>query len=184
MSDDKNTVDYLKDLEQENDALQAKVRELKGQVADYAEQFETRDAYGQMQAKISDLEAKLRQVEEELSEGKGYLIRLFALLAPQCKPLETLPGVATQIDNYIAGLKQSRDQLRARVGELEEALQASRIGLDDWLNQYASALCDEERVKEARERIADNRGTLAYIAQLQDQNRRALEGKEEHGSDR
>ena len=77
-------------------------------------------------------------------------------------------------------LEQERDQLRARVGELEEALQASRIGLDDWLNQYASALCDEERVKEARERIADNRGTLAYIAQLQDQNRRALEGKEEH----
>lgn len=45
--------------------LEAKVRELERQVADYAEQLETRDAYGQMQAKISDLEAKLRQVEQE-----------------------------------------------------------------------------------------------------------------------
>lgn len=102
------------------------------------------------------VEARVRQLEEMVQ----------AELPPPIRRLE----------------QQELLRLRARVGELEEALQASRIGLDDWLNQYASELCDEERVKEARERIADNGGTLAYIAQLQDQNRRALEGKEEHGT--
>lgn len=83
---------------------------------------------------------------------------------------------------YIAELKQDNATLRARVGELEEALRASRIGLDDWLNQYASELCDEERVKEAVKRIEYHGGTLAYIASLQDKNKRALERKEEHGT--
>ena len=88
---------------------------------------------------------------------------------------------AVKVSDLIQAVESFSREERARVGELEGALQASRIGLDDWLNQYASELCDEERVKEARERIADNGGTLAYIAQLQDQNRRALQGKEEHG---
>lgn len=97
-------------------ALQAKVRELEGQVADYAEQLETRDAYGQMQAKISDLEAKLRQVEQE------------------------------------------RDQLRARVGELE--------ALNHKLNK-ALVFAEHGRTLE---RLQDSEA------------QRALEGKEEHGT--
>lgn len=40
-------------------------------------------------------------------EAKGYLTRLFQHLAPQCEPQSRLAGLATQIDNYIAGLKAS-----------------------------------------------------------------------------
>ena len=36
---------------------------------------------------------------------------------------------------------------------MRKALECSIIALDDWLNDYASELCDEQRVKEARQRI-------------------------------
>jgi hypothetical protein len=42
-----------------------------------------------------------------------YLVRLFAVCAPQCEPLPTLLGLCTQIDNLIAGY-------RIRLGELSE----------------------------------------------------------------
>ena len=58
--------------------------------------------------------------------------------------------------------------------DMRDALRASMIALDDWLNTYASEFCDEERVKEAGERIMSGGGTLAYIADLQERNRRAL----------
>jgi hypothetical protein len=57
---------------------------------------------------------------------------------------------------------------------LEEALKRSITALDDWLNTYASEFCHEWRVKEARERIMEEGGTLAYIGDLQAQNRKAL----------
>lgn len=156
---------------------------------------------------IARLEAKLRQVEQERDQARASTQSLRELvgqwiwamyLTPEsyeCRTIETYRQavearvrqleemVQAELPPPIRRLEQQELlRLRARVGELEAALRASRIGLDDWLNQYASELCDEERVKEARERIADNGGTLAYIAQLQDQNRRALEGKEEHGT--
>src|SRR5688572_8648211 len=49
-----------------------------------------------------------------LADVYGYLSRLFELCAPQCKPLPDLIGLATQIDNYIAGLRAS---LAAAEGE-------------------------------------------------------------------
>jgi len=60
--------------------------------------------------------------------------------------------------------------------ELRAALDRSRIAIDDWLNTYASEFCDEERVKEAGTRIREGGGTLAYIADVQEQNREALKG--------
>jgi hypothetical protein len=57
---------------------------------------------------------------------------------------------------------------------MREALQASIDALDDWLNTYASDMCDQERVEAAWKRITDNGGTLAYIAHTQQRNREAL----------
>lgn len=57
--------------------------------------------------------------------------------------------------------------------ELRAALKRSMTALDDWLNTYASEFCDEKRVMEAHARL-DERGTLAYIADVQEKNRRAL----------
>lgn len=56
---------------------------------------------------------------------------------------------------------------------LREALQRSIVAIDDWLNTYASDLCDPKHVEEAENRIGEY-GTLAYIANVQEQNRAAL----------
>ena len=41
----------------------------------------------------------------EATQAYGYLARLFKEVAPQCSPLPTLMGLCTQIDNYIAGIR-------------------------------------------------------------------------------
>jgi len=48
------------------------------------------------------------------------------------------------------------------------------VALDDWINTYASEMCDKARVEEAWKRIKDEGGTLAYIADVQERNRKAL----------
>lgn len=62
----------------------------------------------------------------------------------------------------------------AQERKLRDALLRSRIALDTWLNTYASDCCDPVKVKEAGERIMSGGGTLAYIADVQRQNREAL----------
>ena len=57
---------------------------------------------------------------------------------------------------------------------LRRALKRSMVALDDWLNDFASSECDPKRVAEARKRIME-RGTIAYIARVQKQNRDAME---------
>lgn len=42
----------------------------------------------------------------EPDEAYRYAVRLFKLLAPQCEPLTTTTGVLSQLDNYIAGLRE------------------------------------------------------------------------------
>lgn len=54
------------------------------------------------------------------------------------------------------------------------ALEASHIALDDWLHTYAPDECGEEYVQTTRCRIFEAGGTLAYIADLQQENRRIL----------
>ncbi|MFG1462328.1 hypothetical protein V5F77_05455 [Xanthobacter sp. DSM 24535] len=63
--------------------------------------------------------------------------------------------------------------IKLRITVLEAALERSRIALDDWLNTYAEDCCDPARVAQAHERIGEV-GTLAYIADVQEQNRAAL----------
>lgn len=53
------------------------------------------------------------------------------------------------------------------------ALMSSMTAIDDWLNLYASELCDEVRVEEAKARVGAA-GTLAYIADVQEANRIAM----------
>ena len=47
---------------------------------------------------------------------------------------------------------------------LTKTLQRAEDALDDWINTYASDLCDPARVAEAKVRIYDGGGTLHYIA--------------------
>jgi hypothetical protein len=58
---------------------------------------------------------------------------------------------------------------------LQRALARSVTALDDWINTYASEFCDADRVAAAGKRIMDQGGTLAYIADIQEENRKALD---------
>ena len=55
---------------------------------------------------------------DDADEAYDYLSRLFKNLAPQCKPLPTLPGLATQIDNYIAGQHQKNEAYKEMIKKL------------------------------------------------------------------
>jgi len=74
----------------------------------------------------------------------------------------------------VAEERRANARLIAAAPQLLEALLAGSIALDDWLNTYAAEMCDPERVREANERIHDHGGTLAYIADLQQQIRSAI----------
>jgi len=49
-----------------------------------------------------------------------------------------------------------------------KSIEESITALDDWILTYASEWCDENKVKEARERIYKNGGTIGYIAIIRD----------------
>jgi hypothetical protein len=69
-----------------------------------------------------------------------------------------------------------RLQLAAKdreIAALQAALRRHMIVVDDWMHIYAPDMCDDDRVKEAQAR-AHSRGTLAYIAEAQDDARTAL----------
>ncbi len=64
--------------------------------------------------------------------------------------------------------------MTAREKRLRAALKCSMLALDTWLHIYASDQCDPKRVAEAQQRIRENGGLLAYIADVQQQNREAM----------
>lgn len=76
-----------------------------------------------------------------------------------------------RLDEEIAKAKASRDGLR-------EALERSRMAIDDWLHSYAPEFCDEDSVAQTRSRISE-KGTLGYIADVQKQNHETLSADEE-----
>jgi hypothetical protein len=61
-----------------------------------------------------------------------------------------------------------------REQRLEAALRQSMTAIDDWLNVSFPEHCDPERVGAARQRVLQH-GTVAYIADVQETNRKALE---------
>ena len=65
------------------------------------------------------------------------------------------------------------------LNEVNEALRAALknaiIALDVWTSTFAPEFCDEERVKQAQNRLTEY-GTLYYIANVVKQGRDALKG--------
>ena len=70
--------------------------------------------------------------------------------------------------------ERERDACRAALGR-------SIIAIDDWLHSYAPEMCGEEYVKATAERLGE-RGTLAYIADVQQQNRAAIDAARAPGA--
>ena len=80
-----------------------------------------------------------------------------------------------EMEGQQAGVNMSTETDRpTREQRLEAALVRSITAINDWLNIYASDFCHEARVREAQARIMSGGGTLAYIADVQQQNREAI----------
>ena len=60
---------------------------------------------------------------------------------------------------------------------LRKALLRSNQALDDWVRTYAPEFCGDEHVEETRKRITEGGGTLAYIADIREGNKKALGGE-------
>ena len=73
------------------------------------------------------------------------------------------------VEQDVTTARESGDQT-----ELREALRKSTQALNDWISVYAAQFCDEARVKEARDRISDHGGTLAYVTDIVCANQRFL----------
>ncbi|KKN02310.1 hypothetical protein LCGC14_1118990 [marine sediment metagenome] len=70
--------------------------------------------------------------------------------------------------------KRKKNRPPSRERKLRDALVRSKIALDAWLNTYAHEFCNKDDVAKAGKLIMDSGGTLAYIADVQRQNREAL----------
>lgn len=81
--------------------------------------------------------SKLAASRREVEEAKQHLQRLFSLVAPQCNPMDTLSGVVSQIDNYLAGfirgdkwtIEKWREEYRELMDQCEKhAIERNRLG--------------------------------------------------------
>lgn len=66
-------------------------------------------------------------------------------------------------------------RLEEENAKLRKALSQSSVAIDDWLHTFASELCNKDLVEQAYDRIYENGGILAYIAQIQQINFRLLD---------
>ena len=115
--------------------------------------------------KIVALRAQLAQVTHERDALKAEVEKW-----RRCDLVASVlfyQGIKKKLEGELA-------QAQQREGRLVKALEASDIALVDWLNIYACDYCDAERVKEAKERIRNENGTLAYIASIHKANKAAL----------
>lgn len=87
----------------------------------------------------------------------------------ECAPDDTKDGCLGDAQAALTAITEAGYEICPK-GTMA-ALDASRVAIDDWLNIYAHDMCDEQRVKEARVRIFESGGTLAYIARIQEHNR-------------
>ncbi len=87
-------------------------------------------------------------------------------------------------DYYLCGTcsKQYATEERASVGgafscancerladaapDLLAACERADLALHDWLHQYAPEFCDADRVSQARSRITNQGGTIAYLSDI------------------
>ena len=93
------------------------------------------------------------------------------LVAEVGHPEDTLP--------YLRVPSPAADPVKA---QLVEALKASDTALADWLHIYADDMCDEPDVEASKARIAKAGSTLAYLSDLFEMNRAAIDAAEKEAS--
>jgi len=87
--------------------------------------------------------------------------------------IASAPDLAAEIPR----LREANEALSRENEALKAALARSMTALDDWLNIFAEDMCEEERVREAKQRVYEH-GSIHYISMVQQQNRAALRQKE------
>lgn len=93
------------------------------------------------------------------------------LVAEVGQPEDTLP--------YLRVPSPAADPVKA---QLVEALKASDTALADWLHIYADDMCDESDVEASKARIDKAGSTLAYLSDLFEMNRAAIDAAEKEAS--
>lgn len=127
-----------------------------------------------LEQQLAAARAEAQELRAEHTEAYGYGSRLLKLLAPECEPLPTLPGLMTQLDNYIAGLREKavalrnamdteiaerdrerteRDQLKAKIAEIDADkayIHAANVA-NEWEDRYETL---KQQNDQLRERLA------------------------------
>lgn len=75
-------------------------------------------------------------IRRELDDVFARALRLFHTVAPQCKPLPTVTGLLTQLDNFIAGQVKELAEAREDI-ELHKAV---KDGLEATINRLTKKL--------------------------------------------
>lgn len=114
-------------------------------------------------AEIERLRKALDTAEENRETYKAMSLR-------ETTENARLRALVLQLEDYN---KAFSAEYRAENAKLRAALNTSILAIDDWLNVYASEFCDERRVKEAKDRIMQTGGAIAYISGVQEKNRAA-----------
>lgn len=87
-------------------------------------------------------------------------------------------ALAAEFQELTRGWEARSEALQAELAKAREALEDSQQALNDWVVTYASDMCGEKTVQEAKERINGAGGTLAYIAGISERNRIVLQQRE------
>lgn len=108
---------------------------------------------------LTNLRGSLATAQAEIADARDYLTQLFKVCAPQCRPNARLLTLCTQIDNYIAGLRDRNAALEAEHQQGQAALRSLRNEvaglLGAWWNDLVEAIgitnvrCLERRRDEA-----------------------------------
>lgn len=81
------------------------------------------------------------QKDIEYEDGMAALRNLFSIVAPQCEPFDTLTGLVSQIDNYIAGIQSDLLRNESRVYFLEGNIACIADVVNTWCRECGVPEC-------------------------------------------
>lgn len=124
--------------------------------------------------------AKLIELEAKATEGPWGITRKHEI-GPLSKDDDQSFGMVIPIADVFGDNKDYDAELIAYLRNhaqdfirLMEAAEKGMEAMNVWVNTYAPELCDQDEVAKARQIISDGGGTLAYIADINEQLHDAL----------
>jgi septal ring factor EnvC (AmiA/AmiB activator) len=115
-----------------------------------------------------------QEATAEIARLQGAYDQAGRTIQHQGREINSAEARLHELAVYITELEAKLSTALAESGEMSTLLEANSIALSNWMHTYASDMCHENDVKLARKQIMDGGGTLAYIADLMQANRKAL----------